>query len=485
MNYDYTRAFAQDGQRTDISDADYKGGWYNVVGGQNGIPTTQQFNAIMNEMEGKTNDTHKFTEKVKEDVESIFSYTEENATLSIDNTETVESEDVLPLSHFDLNGQALEVVDESGRQKTDKVDSALSVLSDIVYKKTVNSGIAADSDPNTTTLAKVRTKHENCPTSDTVYTIITAFTDGTAEICEKFQYAINVGIKYGKIYFRSKVYGLTTWTDWKEITTTDKVTAEQIGLGNVPNVTTNDQTPTYTVASTLTELESGEKLSIAFGKIAKAISTLISHISTKATASVLGHVKLSDSSAVTDSTGLALAATEKNASIAGTLAYQIINKTAIKNGNYQAVIQGDGNLVIYNTAEGTSIWDSTGQKAVLSALIARVTILETVSDGAISKYTDAVTIVSQTIRKQGNMVTFDAIITYSGSTLNDKTVLYISQDIIPTVDVHLMGINGTTGMAYRFVIEAGSNLIRGVSITANSTYTAGQQVCITGSWSVG
>ena len=42
-----------------------------------------------------------------------------------------------------------------------------------------------------------------------------------------------------------------------------------------------------------------------------------------ATSSVLGGVKTTDSSAVTDSTGLALAATEKNASINGTLANQI------------------------------------------------------------------------------------------------------------------------------------------------------------------
>lgn len=56
------------------------------------------------------------------------------------------------------------------------------------------------------------------------------------------------------------------------------VTAAQVGLGNVPNVSTNDQTPTYTAASSNTALASGEKLSVAFGKIAKAISSLISHL---------------------------------------------------------------------------------------------------------------------------------------------------------------------------------------------------------------
>ena len=60
-----------------------------------------------------------------------------------------------------------------------------------------------------------------------------------------------------------------------------QVTATQVGLGNVPNVATNDQTPTYTEASTLSTIVSGEKLSVSFGKIMKAITDLISHISNK------------------------------------------------------------------------------------------------------------------------------------------------------------------------------------------------------------
>lgn len=59
------------------------------------------------------------------------------------------------------------------------------------------------------------------------------------------------------------------------------VTKAQVGLGNVPNVATNDQTPTYTEASSLAKLTSGEKLSAAFGKIAKAITDLIAHLANK------------------------------------------------------------------------------------------------------------------------------------------------------------------------------------------------------------
>ena len=45
------------------------------------------------------------------------------------------------------------------------------------------------------------------------------------------------------------------------------------------NTSVNDLTPTYTESSNLVKLSSGEKLSVAFGKISKAITDLISHIS--------------------------------------------------------------------------------------------------------------------------------------------------------------------------------------------------------------
>lgn len=74
-----------------------------------------------------------------------------------------------------------------------------------------------------------------------------------------------------------------------------KVTKSQVGLGNVPNVTTNNQTPTYTEATDLENISSGEKLSVAFGKIKKAINVLIAHMSIKSTTLQEGHVKLTDS----------------------------------------------------------------------------------------------------------------------------------------------------------------------------------------------
>lgn len=62
-----------------------------------------------------------------------------------------------------------------------------------------------------------------------------------------------------------------------------KLRACDIGLGNVPNVKTNDQTPTYNLPTSMAtqSLISGEALSTAFGKIARAILNLIGHLADK------------------------------------------------------------------------------------------------------------------------------------------------------------------------------------------------------------
>lgn len=59
------------------------------------------------------------------------------------------------------------------------------------------------------------------------------------------------------------------------------VTKEQIGLDKVPNVSTNDQTPTYTEAQSLSNLSPGEKFSEIMSKLAFAVKSLIAHINNK------------------------------------------------------------------------------------------------------------------------------------------------------------------------------------------------------------
>ena len=53
---------------------------------------------------------------------------------------------------------------------------------------------------------------------------------------------------------------------------------EDIGLGNVPNVTTDNQTPTVTEASSLTNLAENDTLKTIVGKVKKAIGSLIAHL---------------------------------------------------------------------------------------------------------------------------------------------------------------------------------------------------------------
>ena len=69
------------------------------------------------------------------------------------------------------------------------------------------------------------------------------------------------------------------------------VTAQDVGLGYVPNVATNDQTPTYGSA-TVNNLVSGEKVSNAFAKIAAAIKSYIAHL-----ADSVSHITKSERSA--------------------------------------------------------------------------------------------------------------------------------------------------------------------------------------------
>ena len=52
------------------------------------------------------------------------------------------------------------------------------------------------------------------------------------------------------------------------------VTKEQVGLGDVPNVPTNDQAPTFSQAAARENIKSGEKLSLIFGKVMKWFADL-------------------------------------------------------------------------------------------------------------------------------------------------------------------------------------------------------------------
>lgn len=106
----------------------------------------------------------------------------------------------------------------------------------------------------------------------------------------------------GYVTFETMQTALNTHTGNKS--NPHSVTKSQVGLGNVPNVVTNDQTPTYSDTTTLVTLSSGEKISIAFAKIKLAITTLINHLANKSnphgvTKSQVGLVNVENKSSAT------------------------------------------------------------------------------------------------------------------------------------------------------------------------------------------
>lgn len=79
-------------------------------------------------------------------------------------------------------------------------------------------------------------------------------------------------------------------------------------------------------SESMENIESGETLEVGFGKLRKALAIIFGHYAKKATASILGHVKLSNSAAITKTGEYALDATERNAAIEGTLAHLIASQ---------------------------------------------------------------------------------------------------------------------------------------------------------------
>lgn len=123
--------------------------------------------------------------------------------------------------------------------------------------------------------------------------------------------------------------------------------------------------PEYETPEEPAELVSGENLGTALGKLAAAVRLLLTHKVQQATATILGHVKLSDSAAITEKGVYALDAVEKNASVEGTLANKIEKKqnslgfTPIQQGG--GINQGTNKVYIgwngalWCTVDGTNI----------------------------------------------------------------------------------------------------------------------------------
>ena len=141
------------------------------------------------------------------------------------------------------------------------------------------------------------------------------------------------------------------------------VTKAQVGLGNVPNVATNDQTPTYTAASVLSELSSGEKLSVSFGRLAKAVKDLITHI-----ADNVRHVTAAERSAWNGKAALNHSHPAASASAAGLMSAADKSKLdgiaagankythPASAGNKHIPAGGSSGQILRWSADGTAAW---------------------------------------------------------------------------------------------------------------------------------
>ena len=134
----------------------------------------------------------------------------------------------------------------------------------------------------------------------------------------------------------------------------------------------------FTAQEELAELTGTEDRKTIFGKIAKAVSTLISHISLSATTEKAGHIKLSNSSAVTDSTGLALPSSEKNASLDGTLANKIdaLNKSLTPKQAVAVCLKTAAQDIVSNQSYKVPLDTVTGDTGMCSISGNAVTIKE-------------------------------------------------------------------------------------------------------------
>lgn len=179
----------------------------------------------------------------------------------------------------DVTGLQSELNGKSDADHTHTVDSALSTTStNPVQNKIVNEAIKDAKSAGTTAQNQVsdHTSNKSNPHGVTKSQVGLGNVDNTSDANKPVSTAQATAIADAKKAGTDAQSNIDTHTGNKN--NPHGVTAEQLGLGNVQNVSTNDQTPTYTAATSLSALTSGEKMSVAFGKIAKAISSLISHL---------------------------------------------------------------------------------------------------------------------------------------------------------------------------------------------------------------
>lgn len=202
------------------------------------------------------------------------------------------------------------------------------------------------------------------------------------------------------------------------------VTKAQVGLSKVPNVATNDQTPTYTEATTLEKLTSGEKLSIAFGKISKAITDFISHLANKnnphnVTKKQVGLSNVDNTSDINKPVSTTQAEVIADAKKAGTDAQSSIDAHASRTDNPHTVTKAQVGL---DNVDNTSDANKPISTAVQAALDTKPTLI----GGKLSKTVlpDDIgsIVVVETIAERDALTPFEGLYVHVKDATGDTTV---------------------------------------------------------------
>ena len=203
------------------------------------------------------------------------------------------------------------------------------------------------------------------------------------------------------------------------------VTAAQVGLGNVPNVTTNDQTPTYTEPSSISELSSGEKLSIALGKIATAVKSIISHLANKnnphgVTASQVGLGNVNNTADTDKPVSTAQSVAIADAKSAGTSAQTIINNHATNKNNPHGVTASQIGLGNVNNTSDANKPVSTAQATAIADAKAAGTSAQTTINSHLSNKNNPHTVTAEQVGLGNvpNVATNDQTPTYTVASSN-------------------------------------------------------------------
>ena len=190
------------------------------------------------------------------------------------------------------------------------------------------------------------------------------------------------------------------------------ITKSNIGLGNVPNVTTNNQAPTFTQANTRANIASGETLTTIFGKIMKwfadlktvAFSGSYTDLSNKPTIPTVNNATLTiQKNGTTVKTFTANASNDVTANITVPTVNNTLTSTSTSqalSANQGRVLNVNHNALVTDLANGTnkplyakSIWDGSTDANAYGTYIYRaqnVTLMATnANNGGIYLYDDA------------------------------------------------------------------------------------------------